>query len=154
MKTDPNNGHGHGKKLELCYIVHEDPPPDGHPPIANRTICIDFDGTIVPWGKLMAPKHPFPGVGPAIRALKAEGYTIVIFTSRLSMTWLVDEDHDPDEQYAYVAGILERNSIPYDRITSEKVPAEAYFDDKAITVSADMPLAVALMKWLTTERAA
>lgn len=106
-----------------------------HPPIANKVVCIDFDGTIVPWGPLMARKEPFNGVPEAIRRLKELGYTIVIFTSRLSPAWFRNEGHDVEEQYEYVALTLRAAGIPYDRITSEKVPAEAYFDDKAIRVS-------------------
>lgn len=125
-----------------------------HPPIANKVVCIDFDGTIVPWGPLMAPKEPFPGVAQAIRELKARGYRIVIFTSRLSETWIGDENQDLGDQLAYVADILTDHRIPFDDITADKVPAEAYFDDKAITVSADIPLDLCINRWLYEQEVA
>ena len=119
-----------------------------HPPIANKVVCIDFDGTIVPWGPLMAPKDPFPGVANAIRELKKAGYRIVIFTSRLSETWIDDEDQDLGDQLAYVAGILTDHLIPFDDITADKVPAEAYFDDRAIRVDESWPLNLAIEGFL------
>ena len=125
-----------------------------HPPIANKTVCIDFDGTIVPWGPLMAPKAPFPGVAEAIRDLHNRGSRIVIFTSRLSQVWLDDEGHDPLVQQAYVVDTLLAYEIPYDLVTADKVPAEAYFDDKAITVSTDIPLDLCINRWLYQQEVA
>jgi len=58
-----------------------------HPPIANRLIMVDFDGTIVPWGELMASRPPFPGVADALRRFRDAGWRIGIFTSRMSRTW-------------------------------------------------------------------
>jgi hypothetical protein len=124
-----------------------------HPPIANKVACIDFDGTIVPWGPLMAPKDPFPGVPDQIRALKAAGYSIVIFTSRFSPTWQEAQDIDPMGQYQYIVDTLHAHDIPYDHITAEKIPAEVYFDDKAIQVSADYPLDHAILDFLLREAA-
>jgi FMN phosphatase YigB (HAD superfamily) len=117
-----------------------------HPPVANRTVCIDFDGTIVPWGELFADKEPFPGVREAMHRLRDAGYRIVIFTSRLSDYWL---RLDPQargrlDQLEYISALLTRHGIPYDAITAEKVPAEYYFDDRAVQISDDYPLATAL----------
>jgi hypothetical protein len=123
---------------------------DTHPPIANKVACIDFDGTIVPWGPLMETRDPFPGAPEAIQALKANGYTIVIYTSRLSPAWLAARwPKQPliaseQKQRAHIIDILDRHHIPWDSMTAEKVPAEVYFDDKAIRVTERFPLAVAI----------
>lgn len=125
----------------------------GHPPIANRVVCVDFDGTLVPWGPLMAKKDPFPKVVEWMNALRAAGYTIVIFTSRASETWWRSARPKSPEafgkrQVEYVADILDRHGVPYDRITAEKVPAEAYFDDKARGVTDAYPLTYAIEDFL------
>lgn len=112
----------------------------GHSPVAERVALIDFDGTIVPWGPLMGQKDPLPGAVEGIRYLAGLGYTIVIFTSRLSKTWARSVVGDGgaaitaflNEQEEYVREHLIRHRIPFSYITAEKVPAEFYIDDKAI----------------------
>lgn len=111
----------------------------GHSPVAEKVAAIDFDGTIVPWGPLMGDKDPEPGAVEALRAIKAAGYHIVIFTSRLSKRWARSVVGDEpwrvtvflNEQEEYVRSTLTRHDIPFDEITAEKVPAEFYIDDKA-----------------------
>lgn len=116
---------------------------NGHPPSAAKVVCIDFDGTIVPWGGLLDPKKkPFPGAAEAIQALRDSGWRIVILTSRMSPSWWraeaitrgVNQWEFGRQQKAYVAGLLTKHGIPFDKITAEKVPAQAYFDDKAVFV--------------------
>ena len=79
---------------------------------------------------------PFVGAVDAIRAFKSAGYTIVIFTSRMSPTWWESEGMDMKEAYVTQSSFckqrLDNFGIPFDRITAEKVPAEYYIDDKAI----------------------
>lgn len=110
----------------------------GHSPVAHKTICIDFDNTIVPW-KPVSHYHQkaIKGAANAMRTLKKMGFTIVIFTSRMSPTWHKYSGEDAGEQMAYVKDTLNRLRIPYDVITSEKVPAEFYVDDKAIAFDGD-----------------
>ena len=109
---------------------------NGHPPVAHGIICVDFDSTIFPWGKvLLSDEDPFPGAVETIQSFKDAGLTIVIFTSRLSKAWWDHEGFSNDEraaQYEYVWNRLTKHGIPFDRITAEKVPAIAYIDDKAI----------------------
>jgi hypothetical protein len=106
---------------------------NGHAPIAARVACIDFDGTIVPWGPLIDPAvKPTPGAVKAIQRIKKAGYRIVIFTSRMSGTWLKDAGEDPRLQGEYVQQVLDKYGIPWDTITAEKIPAEFYIDDKGI----------------------
>jgi hypothetical protein len=96
----------------------------GHPPVAAGTVCVDFDGTIFPFGAVSAVKQ-----------LKDRGYRIVIFSSRFSRTWHEHEGWDHEvalaEQKRLVAKALDAHGIPYDDMTAEKIPALAYFDDKA-----------------------
>ena len=116
---------------------------NGHPPVAANVVCVDFDQTIIPWGPLMEPREPFRGARDAIRRLKAEGFRVFILTSRASPSWWrseaeargVNADDFGREQIGYVKGILDTYGVPYDQITSEKVPALAYFDDSAWRVA-------------------
>jgi hypothetical protein len=71
----------------------------------------------------------------AVKQLKDRGYRIVIFSSRFSRTWHEHEGWDHEvalaEQKRLVAKALDAHGIPYDDMTAEKIPALAYFDDKA-----------------------
>lgn len=113
-----------------------------HPPVAEGVVCVDFDGTLFPWGEIDDVKPPYPGAVDTVKALKESGYRIVIFTSRMSPTWWFAEGW-PDDAYTYVVqrSIVEERlalwKIPWDDITSEKVPAIAYIDDKAIEFRGD-----------------
>ena len=118
---------------------------DTHPPVAEKVLCIDFDGTIVPWQKdeLNGAVAPFPRVAAQLRKFKADGWEIVIFTSRLSKRWAKSEVGGNvwliagflDEQYAYIRDLLTKYEVPFDLITAEKVPAQYYVDDKAREVN-------------------
>jgi hypothetical protein len=108
----------------------------GHPPVAAGTVCVDFDGTIFPFGQLdVSGVQPIRGAADAVRLLKWKGYRIVIFSSRFSRAWHEHEgwDHEQatQEQKALVAKALAAHDIPWDDMTAEKIPALAYFDDKA-----------------------
>lgn len=102
-----------------------------HPDIADQVICVDFDGTLYPWGYMFAGPPPLPGAVRAVKALKDAGYKIIIFTSRLSKRWLEVEGGDRYNHMWYIEELLRRDGIPYDEITEEKIPAEHYIDDKA-----------------------
>lgn len=110
---------------------------EDHPPVARKVICVDFDGTLFPWGQMYGKAEPFIGAIDFMRKLKREGWTIVIFTSRMSPTWWDAEGFDMKkaygEQLGYIKSRLDQFGIPYDRITAEKVPAQFYIDDKALT---------------------
>jgi hypothetical protein len=108
-----------------------------HPPVARKVVCIDFDATIFPWGELNSEEPPLQDAIETIRAFKDAGYRIVIFTSRMSPTWWRAEGWANDfmthhKWWSSVAERLIQYDIPFDSITSEKVPAEYYIDDKAI----------------------
>jgi hypothetical protein len=118
---------------------------DGFPPAARGVLALDFDGTLFPFksdtGHMNGPKSPYPGAVSFAQTAKELGFTIVIFTSRLSPTWWEAEGWDFDKarekQYAYVAGLLNKFKIPYDLITSEKIPATWYVDDRALSFEGD-----------------
>lgn len=111
----------------------------GHPPVADNVAAVDFDGTIAPWGDLFGFPEPLPGAVEAIKRLKDAGFTVVIFTSRLSPTWHQAEGWNHAEatrqQVGYIREYCERYGIDADGVTAEKIPAEVYLDDKAVKVT-------------------
>jgi hypothetical protein len=108
----------------------------GHPPVADGVVCVDFDGTIAPWGDLFGFPEPLPGAREFLKDLRVRGFTIVIFTSRLSTVWHNSEGRDPArgifEQVEYLRAYFTKYGLECDHVTAEKIPAIAYIDDKAI----------------------
>lgn len=109
---------------------------NGHPPVAKGVVLVDFDGTISPWGDLFGFPEPLPGAKDFLDFLKAEGYTIILFTSRLSSVWHASEGRNIArgimEQVTYLQEYAQRYGLPIDSVTAEKVPAIAYVDDRAV----------------------
>ncbi len=103
----------------------------GHPPIADNLILLDFDGTLAPFGYLFSYPEPFEGAKEFTKAMKAKGYRIGIFTSRLSPTWLASAGQNAQEHIDYITEYCNKFDIQFDFVTSEKVPCEQYIDDKA-----------------------
>lgn len=115
----------------------------GYPSEAHRVICCDFDGVIAPFGYIDSDPEPLPGAAESLRRLRDHGFRIVILTSRMSPKWLASAGYDAEDMRAKVSSFLDRNDIPFDDITAEKVPAIAYLDDRAIRVaSGELPAAV------------
>jgi hypothetical protein len=114
---------------------------DNHPPVAKGLISVDFDGTLFQWGDLHDDTYPFEGAVEFMQGLKAAGWTIIIFTSRMSPTWWKSEGWDPKVAArvfeSSTAARLDQYDIPYDIITAEKIPCEYYIDDKAIRFEGD-----------------
>ena len=107
------------------------------PPIARKVVLIDFDDTIAPFGYMFAYPEPFPGVAQFTQKLRKKKYKIGIFTSRLSPTWIESANQNEDEQREYIDQYCKQFGIAYDFATAEKVPCEAYIDDKAIRYDGD-----------------
>jgi hypothetical protein len=111
----------------------------GHPPVAEGTVLVDWDGVIQKFGMIYDTTDPIDGVPEALRKLASLGYRIVIFTSRLSKVWHDSEGWDHEkakkEQLDYMQTFLDKYDIPYDDFTCEKIPSLAYFDDKAYRVA-------------------
>lgn len=104
----------------------------GYPPEAHKVVCIDYDGTLFPFGFLDADPEPHAGAVAATQRLKAAGYRIVIFTARLSPSWLASTGRDATAERTRLVDALARHGVQFDDVTSEKVPAVAYVDDRAI----------------------
>lgn len=91
--------------------------------IKKKTIAIDFDGVIHRYSKRwqgMANAYdpPMEGAIEAIKRLKAEGYHLIIFSSRdtnVIRKWLVKYDLD----------------TYFEDVTNTKIPAKVYIDDRA-----------------------
>ena len=115
---------------------------DNLPPSARKRVCIDFDGTLFPWGEQHNDEPAFPDAAEVVQKIQDAGFEVVIFTSRMSPTWWLAEGWNLKDAYArelkYVQDRLEKYGIPYDRITCEKVPARFYIDDKAIRFTEDV----------------
>lgn len=103
----------------------------GQPPMADKVILIDFDGTIVPFVGLFDYPEPFTGVSDFTHMLKDNGYTVGIFTSRLNPAWLKTVEQTQAQHIYYITKYCTKNNIAFDFITADKVPAQAYIDDKA-----------------------
>jgi adenylylsulfate kinase len=100
---------------------------------SRRTIAVDFDGVIADYqgwkgaGVLGAPRGD---VLEALRALRAEGWKIVIHTTRAEKE---------------IAAYLAHHKIPYDEINRNsdyqtqgvKPVADVYWDDRAVCYSGD-----------------
>ena len=118
---------------ELTRVLKEKMPP-----IARKVVLIDFDDTIAPFGFMFSYPEPFPGVAEFTKGLRKKGYSIGIFTSRLSPTWIKsaskegESDNFRKKQRRYIQKYCDQFGITFDFMTSEKVPCEAYIDDKAI----------------------
>ena len=90
--------------------------------IREKTIAVDFDGVIHRYsrgwqgGALYDP--PMEGAAQAIHRLIEEGYKVVVLTTRTDhlniQIWMRD------------------NGFPEIPITSTKMPAIAYIDDRAV----------------------
>ena len=108
----------------------------GHPPSATGRVCVDFDQTLYPFGELFGDRQPIEGAVEAMRKIKESGKTIYIWTSRLSPDWWTKEGWDHAEaerqQITYMTWLLNRDGIPFDHMTGEKLPGLCYIDDKAI----------------------
>lgn len=112
---------------------------DKVPLVGADIVLVDFDSTLYAFGELFGYGKPLTGVKTAIRMLKDSGYRIVIFSSRLSTTWHRSEKWDTrvaaKQQREYISAVLRRDGIPFDAITSEKVPSVLILDDKAMRVN-------------------
>lgn len=125
-----------------------------------KTVCVDFDDTIAAWGPLFDLDPPFEGVVYAMQDLREAGYRIVVLTSRLSPTWWEHDcyrfDFQDPEAFGeanihYVVDYLQYWEIPFDHITSEKVQADVYFDDRARHVHPG-ELGSAITEWLANQQ--
>lgn len=109
----------------------------GFPPIADHIALVDFDGTMYPWGYLFSYPEPLPGAVEALQRLRMAGYTLVVFTSRLSPRWLATVGQTREQHITYIKEICFRDGIVIADVTCEKIPAQIYIDDRAYRFDGD-----------------
>ncbi|MBE3583152.1 MAG: hypothetical protein IMX01_03440 [Limnochordaceae bacterium] len=129
--------------------------PARQPP-HQRTLCVDFDGTITDYDHYRGRgvfDPPLPGAVETLQRLKTEGWKILIYTTRSE----VDE----------IARYLQAHGIPYDGINRDpdgpsdtnagKPAADAYLDDRAVPFRDDWEAAYRgineLLEWKRARRA-
>jgi hypothetical protein len=105
---------------------------------ASNRMMIDFDLTIYKYSKGfedgILEDDAFDGAKETIDWLKGMGFEIVIFTARASKENAEDMGTDHLKQIKNIENFLDDKGIYFDRITSEKLSANFYIDDKAITI--------------------
>jgi 2-hydroxy-3-keto-5-methylthiopentenyl-1-phosphate phosphatase len=98
---------------------------------SDKTVVVDFDGTICEDNKFPGFGKPMPGVKEALDRLKEAGLDIVILSCRF-------DPNSPkmmEEQKRKMAEWLDEHEIPYTRIdegTEGKVQGLCYVDNKAL----------------------
>ncbi|WP_143321187.1 hypothetical protein [Clostridium sp. HBUAS56010] len=98
----------------------------------KRTIVFDFDGVIHSYisgwkGAENIPDKPVEGIKEAISEIRKSGYEVAVVSSRAASK----EGKNAIEHY------LENNGIKVDTVTSQKLPAICYIDDRAICFQGD-----------------
>lgn len=103
-------------------------------PQAQPTVAIDFDGVLHSyargWTGPMPEDPPVPGARDFVDWLIAQGYRIAIVSSRCL----------EEEGLKNVLHWLAEHGFRWDEVTSKKVPAVAYLDDRAVRFDGDFGL--------------
>lgn len=88
----------------------------------KKILAIDFDGVLHQYSRGWLDgsiyDEPVAGAKEAMQRLKKAGYYLVIFTTRTN--------------HSEVSLWLKEKLIPFDEITSTKIAALAYIDDRAV----------------------
>lgn len=93
----------------------------------KQTVVFDFDGVIHSYksgwkGADLIPDPPVPGIREAITEIRAEGYEVIVVSTRCATT----------EGYGAVRAWLIDHEIVVDDVRTEKPPAIVYIDDRAV----------------------
>ena len=98
-----------------------------------KRIMVDFDIPVHKYSKgyfnAQIYDEPTDGVKEALQFLKNEGFEVIIHTTRVS------QEEYPETYKVNEQGIrtwLDEHGIPFDRVTSEKLLALAYIDDRSV----------------------
>jgi len=104
----------------------------------NKRAMIDLDGTIHKYSKGYQDgtlyDDPFDGARETIEWLKDLGFEVIIFTTRASKENAEEMGGNHLQQIRNIENYLTNNNIYFDRTTSDKLGADFYIDDKAITI--------------------
>ena len=95
----------------------------------EKTVVVDFDGTICEDGKFPGFGKPMPGAKEALTRLRDAGLEVVILSCRIDPT-----SKSMDRQKSEMEKWLKDNGIPYARIdegTEGKLHGLCYIDNKA-----------------------
>ena len=98
-------------------------------------ICIDLDGVVCELRKphqSYAELEPVPGAVEKLRALKAAGHEVILYTGRHMKTCGGNVGRVLARQGAVTFAWLERHGVPYDEIHFGKPWADVYIDDNAL----------------------
>jgi len=98
-------------------------------------ICVDLDGVICKLrlpGQSYAELEPVEGAVEKLRALRAAGHTVIIFTARHMKTCGGNVALVLARQGATTFEWLARYGVPYDEIFFGKPHADVYIDDNAV----------------------
>lgn len=92
----------------------------------GNSICLDFDGVIHEmkgWlGDAVIPDDPYPGAKEAVEALRKDGYTVKVLSTRCRSV----------AGRVAVREWLENHGIVVDEVCEHKPAALAFVDDRAI----------------------
>jgi capsule biosynthesis phosphatase len=97
-------------------------------------ICIDLDGVICQLrgpGQTYADVDPVPGAVDNLRAFRAAGHTIIIFTARHMKTCAGNVGLVTARMARITLDWLDRHGVPFDEIHFGKPHADVYIDDNA-----------------------
>ena len=101
----------------------------------GKRICVDLDGVIHRYSRKYHDGTlydvPSKGAKEFMQKLKDRGFCVIVFTAR---PLDVPDYHKGIEM---VENWLDKYDIPYDFVTSLKVPATAYIDDRAVHFDGD-----------------
>jgi capsule biosynthesis phosphatase len=102
---------------------------------SSMRICVDLDGVICKLrlpGQSYAEVEPVEGAVQKIRALRAAGHCIIIFTARHMKTCGGNAGLVLARQGMTTFEWLARHEVPYDEIYFGKPHADVYMDDNAV----------------------
>jgi capsule biosynthesis phosphatase len=98
-------------------------------------ICVDLDGVICKLklpGQTYAELEPVEGAVEKMRALRAAGHSVIIFTARHMKTCGGNAALALARQGSVTFEWLARHGVPYDEIFFGKPHADVYIDDNAL----------------------
>lgn len=101
--------------------------------MAQKTMCVDFDGTIADYSQGFQGRGvfgaPLPGVQVVFNQLRQDGWKIIIFTTRSEVSKLKDYF----DQHGIIFDEINSNSDQPADSNHGKPIADVYIDDRGIT---------------------